>query len=109
MPAAYADAKERATIRRLACDSARVRVTTTAEYDLLARGLTKRDICDEIISWIDRGERMKKVTLRGDHAGQPAFECKPRINGDLLYVKVTVCELGAPGENMLLISSHLDH
>lgn len=109
MPRNSADANELAVIRRLASDSRHVRITKTAEYDLLANRLTKEDVCDEIVAWIDKGERVKKVTLRGQHAGQAAFEMKPRISGSLFYFKVTLCELGDPGEFMLIISAHLDH
>jgi hypothetical protein len=104
-----ADQHERAEIRRLASNPSKVEVSTTATYDLMARGLTKEDICDEIVAWIDNGERVKRVTLRGRHAGQAAFEMKPRINGSLLYVKVTLCRLTQSDEFMLIISAHPDH
>ena len=82
-----ADSNKRAEIRRLASDPTAVRVTKTVEFDLLARHLTKADICDEIVAWIDSGERVKKVTLRGQHAGQAAFEMKPQINSALSISK----------------------
>ena len=100
---------ERAEISRLACDPTKVRITKTVEYDLLAHHLTKKDVCDEIVAWIDSGDRVKKGTLRGQHAGQAAFEMKPRINDTLFYLKLTLCELGQPGEYMLLVSVHPDH
>lgn len=109
MAANSADPDERAEIRRLACDSTSVRVTKMAEYDLLAHRLTKKGVCAEIVAWIDRGNRVKKVMLRGQHAGQAAFEMKPRINNTLFYFKLTLCELSQPGEYMLLISVHPDH
>lgn len=104
-----ADPNEQANIRRLASDTAKVRVTKTAEYDLLAHHLTKDDICDEVIAWIDSGGRIKKVTLRGQHAGRAAFEMKPRINNVLFYIKLTVCDLGGPVEYLLIVSAHPDH
>lgn len=104
-----ADPNERAEIRRLASDPAKVRVAKSVEYSLLAHHLTKEDACDEIVAWIDHGNRVKKVTLRGQHAGQAAFEMKPRINQVLFYLKLTLCELGQPGEHMLLISVHPDY
>lgn len=104
-----ADPNDLADIRRLASDLPKVRVTTTAQYDLLAHHITKADVCDEIAAWIDRGERVKKVTLRGRHAGQTAFEMKPRINNSFFYVKVTLCDRGAPTEYLLIISAHPDH
>jgi hypothetical protein len=109
MGGSSADPNERAEIRRLASDPAKVRVTKSVEYSLLTHRLTKEDVCDEIVAWIDRGDRAKKVTLRGHHAGQAAFEMKPRVNNTLFYFKLTLCELGEPGEYMLLISVHPDY
>ena len=109
MPAQSADANERAAIRRFAADPSLVRVTRTTQYDVLGHNLTTEDICQEIVAWIDAGERAKKVTLRGQHAGAPAFEMKPRIDGVLFYLKVALCDLDTPDEYMLLISAHPDH
>jgi hypothetical protein len=97
---------ELAILRKLACDFNRVRLTETAEYDLLGYGLTKAGICDEIVAWIDRAERVKKVILRGQHAGQAAFEMKPRISDRLFYLKVTICKRHDSNEYMLIISAH---
>jgi hypothetical protein len=101
--------KELADIRRLAADPAKVTLTTTAKYDLMSAGLTKNDICDEIITWIDKKQRVKKVILRGKHAGQPAYEIKPQIDKTLFYLKLTLCDLGKPHELMLVVSAHPDH
>ena len=109
MAANSADANERADIRRLTSDASKVRLTRTAEYDLLAHHLTKDDICDEVIAWIDSGARIKKVILRGQHAGQAAFEMKPRINNMLFYIKVAVCDRGDPAEYLLIVSAQPDH
>lgn len=103
------DARELADIRRLACDPSRVGLTRTAKYDLMGAGLTKDDLCEEIVAHIDREERVKKVTLRGQHTGQAAYEMKPRINNSLFYLKLTLCDLGESGENMLVVSAHPDH
>lgn len=104
-----ADSNELADIRRLACDIRRVELTVTAKYDLMGRGLSKEDVCQEVVAWIDRGDRVKRVTLRGKHAGQPGYVMKPRINNEFLYIKLTLCALGGPGEYMLIISVHPDH
>lgn len=109
MAAQSADANERAAIRRFASDSTLVRVTRTAQYDLLGHGLTTDDVCQEIVAWIDDGQRVKKVILRGQHAGASAFELKPRIDGTVFYIKVAVCEIDTPDEYLLLISAHPDH
>ena len=109
MAANSADATEKEAIRRLAANPSLVRVTRTAQYDLVAHGLTKDDICSEIIAWIDGGQRVKKVALRGQHAGSPAFEMKPSISHSLFYLKVSLCDVGEPDEYMLLLSAHPDH
>lgn len=77
----------------------------------MAHRLTKADICDEIIDWIDRGEPVKEVVLHSfpSLVGQPAYEIKPRMKNTLFYIKVTLVELGQPDEYMLVISAHPDH
>ena len=89
----------------------RVRLTKTAQFDLMAHRLTKADVCDEIIDWIDNGEPVKEVVLHSfpNLVGQPAYEIKPRMKNTLFYIKVTLVELGQPGEYMLVISAHPDH
>jgi hypothetical protein len=104
-------------IRRLAADAGRVRLTKTAQFDLMAHGLTKADVCGEIIAWIDSGEPVKEVTIHTISAllGQPAYEVKPRMRSSLFnaevifYIKVILVESGKPGEYMLVVSTHPDH
>ena len=74
-----AEPHQLADIRRLTLDPSKVRLTRTAEYDLLGRHLKKDDVCQAIVKWIDDGERVKLVTLRGADAGATAYEMKPRI------------------------------
>ena len=104
-----AEPQQVAEIRRLALDPSKVRLTRTADYDLLGRHLKKDDVCQAIVKWIDAGERVKPVTLRGADSGATAYEMKPRIGEFLFYVKVTLRELGQSNETMLVISAHLDH
>jgi hypothetical protein len=99
-------------IRRLASDPSHVRVfLRAAQWDMMAQGLTITDVCDRIVEYIDAGERVKPTVLRDipELKGIPAYEMKPRINNVLFYIKVTLLEVGAPGERMLLISVHPDH
>jgi hypothetical protein len=103
------DANELADVLRLASDPTKVELTTTAKYDLMGAGLTKDDLCEEIVAWIDGGESVKKVTLRGAHAGKAAYEIKPRINKSVFYLKLTLCEIGESDEYMLVISAHTSH
>ncbi len=111
MAAKQADAGTLAEMRRLAADPSRVRLTTTVQFDLMAHRLTKADVCDEIIAWIDRGDAVKEVVLHSfpGLVGQLAYEIKPRIRNALFYIKVTLVELGKPGEYMLVVSAHPDH
>jgi hypothetical protein len=106
-----ADAKTVGEIRRLAADAGKVRLTKTAQYDLMAHRLTKAEVCDEILGWIDSGEPVKEVVLHNfpNLIGQPAYEIKPRMKNMLFYIKVTLLELGQPDEYMLVISTHPDH
>ncbi|NLS95414.1 MAG: hypothetical protein GXX96_25005 [Planctomycetaceae bacterium] len=111
MTAKKADAWTLGEIRRLAADQSRVRLTTTVQFDLMAHRLTKADVCDEIIAWIDRGEPVKEVVLHSfpGLVGQSEYEIKPRMRNTLFYIKVTLVELGKPGEYMLVVSAHPDH
>ena len=111
MAAKKADAGTLGEIRRLAAAPRKVRVTKTAQFDLMAHRLTKADVCDEIIAWIDRNEPVKEVVLHSFPGliGQPAYEIKPRMRNTLFYIKVTLVGLGTPGEYMLVVSAHPDH
>lgn len=111
MAAKQADARTLGEIRRLAADPIRVRVTKTVQFDLMASRLTKAEVCDEIIAWIDRGEPVKEVMLHSfpGLVGQSAYEIKPRMRNTFFYIKVTLVELGKSGETMLVISVHPDH
>lgn len=106
-----ADPQEMQEIHRLALDSTRVQTTSTVKWDLTAQNLTKEDICDEIVRWIDAGERVKKTSLHSlpGLVGHPAFEMKPRVDSTVFYIKVAIIELGQPCEYLLLISAHPDH
>ncbi len=98
-------------IRRLASNPELVRMTTSVQFDLLSHNLTKADVCDEIVSWIDAGGRVKATVLHTvpGLTGQRAFEMKPRINDRLFYIKVTFQQLPATGERLLVLSSHPNH
>ena len=111
MAAKSADPQTIQEIRRLASDPSKVRVGRQANSDLLAWGLTKEDICDKIVEWIDAKERVKPTTLHSysDFKGEPAYVMKPRIKNMLFYLKVALVELGEPDEYMLLMSTHPDH
>lgn len=103
-----ADAETLEAIRRLATEPDRVRVTQRAEYDLLAEGLTKDDICDEIIAWIDAGKDVEAgITNQVEtHYGEAHYVLKPSINGKTFYVKVTILHRDEWREELLLISNH---
>ena len=102
---------EREAIRSLAKQLDRVVTTKTVEFDLMGRGLTKADVCDEIVDWIDAGERVKGTTIQKipNLNGQRAFEMKPRVGGKLFYIKVMIRRGDDSDDSLLVLSFHLDH
>lgn len=111
MPAPTADPQVLKEIRRLAQNPSQVMMTQTAQYDLVAHHISKTDLCQIIVDWIDQGERVKPTILHSFPGlqGQSAYEMKPRIHGVLYYLKVALVELHQPDEYLLLISAHPDH
>jgi hypothetical protein len=101
--------EEVSEIRRLASDPALVRTTKTVEFDLMGHDLTKSDVCDEIIEWIDSSERVKATTLHTVPGllGERAFEMKPRMNDKLFYIKVTFQR--SEDQILLILSCHPNH
>lgn len=105
-----AESDDVSDIRRLALDPSKVRTTATVKYDLLGRQLTKDEVCEAIVKWIDDGKRVKAVVLHsGLDAGITAYEMKPRIGDIRLYVKVKMRDVGQSNELLILISAHPDH
>lgn len=106
-----ATSEETTEIRRLASDPKTVKTIKTVEFDLMGYGLTKSDICEEIVAWIDAGESVKVATLHTvpGMLGQRAFVLKPRINDRLFYIKVTFQKSQNTDQLLLILSSHPDH
>jgi hypothetical protein len=102
---------ERKQIHLLASEPESVNLSRQAQSDLLSYGLTKADVCDEIVTWIDAGERVKVTVLHSYKGlvGQKAFELKPRIEGRIYYVKVMIQISSDTEELLLIISTHLNH
>lgn len=111
MPAPSADPQIVQQIRSLALVPDDVETTNTAAEDLAARDLTVDDICEAIVDWIDADERVKPTKLHSFPGlqGEWAYEMKPRIEGRLFYLKVTLVKRPISDEYMLLISAHPDH
>lgn len=105
-----ASAAEVAKIRALASKPDQVKTTKTVVYDLMGLGLTKDDVCAEIVDWVDAGERVKPTTLHSflGKVGNRAYEMKPIINQSRIYIKVTI-DTDVSGDEMLIISTHRDH
>ena len=103
--------EEIAKIRTLASDPSKVKITKTVEYDLMSLGLTKDDACLEIVAWIEAGERVKPTTLHSvkDMVGNRAFEMKPMINSERIYIKVTIEPRPFQRSELLVLSFHRDH
>ena len=111
MAPSQADSDTIALLRRLAEAPEAVRRAKQVQSDLLAHGLQVPDICQAIADWIDAGERVKPTILHSfaGRVGQAAYEMKPRINGVLFYIKVTIDDRGGPEECLALLSAHPDH
>ena len=109
--AAAADPQIVQEIRRLAVAPTKVLLSATAFSDLAARQLTKADVCDSIVHWIDAGGRVKPTVLHSFPGlqGAWAYEMKPRLRGRLYYLKVALVKLQESTEHLLLISAHPDH
>lgn len=111
MPPSSADPNTSALIKRLAGNPDGVWTSAQARSDMRAHNLRLDGVCELIVEWIDAGERVKPTTLHSfsNRAGQDAWEMKPRIEGVLYYVKVTVDDRGGPGESLGILSCHPDH
>lgn len=106
-----ADSDTIALLRQLAEAPRAVRPSPQTQSDLMAHALKVKDICQAIVDWIDAGERVKPTVLHSfaGRVGQAAYEMKPRINGVLFYIKVTIDDRGGPEECLALLSAHPDH
>jgi hypothetical protein len=106
-----ADRESREQIRALASDPVRVTLARQSLSDLLAWKLTKLQLCDAIVAWIDAGRPVKQVVLHsyGGLRGRTAFELKPRLLDRLFYVKVTIFTMPHNPDSLLVISAHPDH
>ena len=90
----------------LASDPDKVGTTSTVEYDMMGRGLTKHDVCDILRDWIAQGNEVRKTTMMGQDAGAPGYEIKPTIDNVLFYIKVIVRHPGTPDEMLYIVSVH---
>jgi len=108
MTGSHADPQTVQTIRELAGQLDRVRLTMRAQCDLWAEHLTKENVCDAICDWIDAGKPVGVITTAhvAEHRGEPAYEMLPQVGDAELYVKVTIVDLGDWQEKLLIISSH---
>jgi hypothetical protein len=96
------------TICELAARPANVKLTSRAEYDLLAEDLTKDDVCHSIIIWIGANKDVVEIVTNDvpAHLGEKAYVMKPTIAQKPFYVKVTILDYDTYREMLLIISSH---
>jgi hypothetical protein len=111
MPPSSADPQTLQLIRRLALQPDAVWAAPQVVSDLMAHNLTMDDVCDAIVDWIDKNERVKPTVIKNipSRVGQPAYEMKPKIAGMTWYVKVAVDDPGTAQERMAMLSAHVDH
>lgn len=98
-------------IRKLAAEPKKVRITFRCKYDIMAEGLTKHEICEEICSWINERKPVEEVVTKHapGHIGKVAYVVKPSINNKGYYIKVAIEDLSASGKKLLIISAHPRH
>jgi len=108
MTATHADPQTVQTIRELAGQPDRVRLTMRAKCDLWAENLAKEDVCDAICDWVDAGKSLRVVITEhvAEHKGKPQYEMLPQVREAKLLVKVTIVDLGEWQEKLLIVSSH---
>ncbi len=111
MPPSSADPQTVQLIRRLALKPDAVWPAPQVVSDLMAYNLTMDDICDALVDWIDKNERIKPTVIKNipSRVGQPAFEMKPRISSSIWYIKVVIDDVGTADEKMAMLSAHVDH
>ncbi len=78
---------------------------------MMAHNLTRQDVADTIVEWIDAGGRVKPTVLHSfrDRQGETAYEMKPKIGGTTWYIKVCIEDRDGPDEGLALLSTHPDH
>jgi len=101
-----ADTQSLARIYDLAGSPDKVGTTSTAEYDMMGRDLTKHDVCEILRDWIDQKKPVRQTTMTGKDAGTPGYEIKPTINDVLFYIKVIVRAPNTADESLYIISVH---
>lgn len=109
--ASNADAQTIALIRHLAANDQFTFVSNKARWDMIAHGVKRADIADAMVDWIDAGERVKPIVVHSfpGRQGDPGYEMKPRFNGAIWYIKVSIDDRGGPDEGLALLSAHPDH
>ena len=102
------DRKVLRAIRQLAGEPVKVIATKRSVQDMMALRVTKAGVCQAICDWIDGRETVMETitTDTPEHAGEPAYEFQPTIEGHDMFIKVTVCERDSGHELLLLISAH---
>ena len=106
----FKDRKIIRTIRELADYPGAVRATKRALQDMGALRLTVAGICHEIREWIDAGKPLTCTITTKDpaHAGEPAYELYPVIEGVDVFIKLSIVRRGSGAELLLIISAHRD-
>ena len=109
--ASDADSTTRSLIRQLAEENRFTCISNQAQSDLMAHKLKTGDVADAMVNWIDAGERVKPTVIHSfpGRQGDPAYEMKPKIDGVIWYVKVSIDNRGESDQGLALFSAHPDH
>lgn len=97
-------------IRKLAEDPGNVRLTDKAKWGLMGSPLTKLGLCNEIVNWVNSGQNFREgvTTEPPEHKGKVFYTFKPRIEGVLYYIRLSIEEDETKNEWLLIISMHPD-
>lgn len=95
-------------IRKHALSPDDIHVTERATYEIWHHGLTKYEVCDAIVMWIDDGKAVEqdKTTNNSKHMGETIYIFNPvKINEKDYYVKVSFSK-NHQSFCMYLVSAH---
>ena len=96
-------------ILRLLSKPKEVKVTQTANYDMMGQNLTKEGVCALLIEHLEFEKEITQTEMRGADAGNPGFECKFKIDNKMFYFKMVIRQMDLPEEYLRLVSAHVNH
>jgi hypothetical protein len=91
------------SIRKLANNPEKVKITNKALYGMWGEDLTKEEVCETIREWIDNSGEVYKPP--GGSADQH-YVIQPIIGQKKFYIRLIILEPNRPDKTLLIISLH---